>query len=111
MLRIRRTVACAVGLGLIYGAAYSPSSGGTPARKLRQVHVVVDGWYAFVKATLIDREGRREGWNVDRPIFGIPGCNFGYGSEEGTPDENAPEDTTKLAPADTIPGHPEPTPM
>ena len=34
----------------------------------------------------------------------------GYGTAEGIPDENAPEDTTAPAPADTIPGHPEPTP-
>ncbi len=60
---------------------------------------------------LIDRQGRRTGWNVDRPIRQIPGCLHGYGSEDGIPDEDAPEDTTTLSPADTVPGHPEPMPV
>jgi hypothetical protein len=75
------------------------------------VNLDVFGWNAFVKATLIDREGRRTGWNLDRPIHGIPGCLYEYGSEEGIPDEDAPEDTTTRAPADTVPGGPQPTPM
>jgi hypothetical protein len=65
---------------------------------------------ARVRAVLIDREGRRTGWNVNRPIRQIPGVLNGYGTAEGITDENAPEDTTTLAPADTVPGHREPTP-
>jgi hypothetical protein len=66
---------------------------------------------ARVGALLIDREGRRTGWNRDHAIDQIPGCSYGAGSEDGITDENAPEDTTKLAPTDTVPGHPEPTPV
>lgn len=65
---------------------------------------------ARVRAVLVDRKGRRTGWNLDRPIREIPGVLNGYGTEEGIPDEDAPEDTTTLAPTDTVPGHPEPTP-
>ena len=87
----------------------------TPASapgKLLQVYVSIFGFGAArVRAVLVDREGRRTGWNVDRPITQIPGCSNGYGSDDGIPDENAPEDTTTLAPADTVPGHAEPTPV
>ena len=87
----------------------------TPAsapEKLLQVYVSIFGFGdARVRAVLIDRAGRRTGWNVDRPIRQIPGCSNGYGSDDGIPNENAPEETTTLAPADTVPGHPEPTPV
>ena len=102
-----------VGVVLSVGACASRSSTAdrTPA-KLLQVYVSIFGFGdARVGAVLIDREGRRTGWNVDRPIRQIPGCSHGYGSEDGIPDENAPEDTTTLAPADTLPGHPELTPV
>jgi hypothetical protein len=83
-----------------------------PDGKFSQVYVSIFGFGdARVGAVLIDRNGRRTGWNVDRPIRQIPGCVHGYGSEDGITDENAPEDTTELAPADTVPGHPEPTPV
>ena len=76
-----------------------------------QVLLSIDAFNdARVRAMLIDRHGQRTGWNVDRPIREIPGVVNGYGTEDGIPDENAPPDTTTLAPTDTIPGHSEPTP-
>jgi hypothetical protein len=103
-------LACVV---LSLGACASRSS--TPAGttgKFLQVYVSIFGFgEARVGAALIDLEGRRTGWNVDRPIRQIPGCSHGYGSEEGIPNADAPADTTTLAPADTVPGHPEPTPV
>jgi hypothetical protein len=68
------------------------------------VHVSVDAWNdARVGAMLIDRNGRRTGWNVDRPIREIPGCIHGYGSDEGIPDYWwLPEDTTEVALPDTV---------
>jgi hypothetical protein len=99
-------------LTLVASVACSSGVGGAPERgRLARVNVDVFGWNAFVKATIIDREGRRTGWNVDRPIREIPGCLHEYGSEEGIPNEDAPEDTTSQAPADTVPGGPQPTPM
>lgn len=99
-------------LTLLAPAACSSGPAVAPARgKLTGVSVDVFGWNAFVKATLIDREGRRTGWSVDRPIREIPGCQHEYGSDEGIPNEDAPEDTTTRAPADTVPGGPQPTPM
>jgi len=80
-------------------------------RTLSQVLVAISAFNETrVRAVLIDRSGRRTGWNVDRPIREIPGVLNGYGTAEGITDENTPEDTTTLAPADTVPGHPEPTP-
>jgi len=100
-------------LVLSIGACASRS--GTPTSspgKFSQVLVSIFGFGdARVRAALIDREGRRTGWNVDRPIRQIPGVGNGYGSEVGEPEENARPDTTPVAPADTVPGHPEPTPM
>lgn len=110
MKRLPCVLACVV---LSVGACASRSS--TPASapgRFLQVYVSIFGFGdARVGATLIDREGRRTGWNVDHAIDQIPGCMYGAGSDEGIPDENAPEDTTRLAPADTVPGHPEPTPV
>jgi hypothetical protein len=110
MKRLPCVLACVV---LSVGACASRSS--VPARtpgKFLQVYVSIFGFGdARVGAVLIDRKGRHTGWNVGRPIRQIPGCSHGYGSEDGIPDENAPEDTTTLAPADTVPGHPEPTPV
>jgi hypothetical protein len=77
-----------------------------------QVYVVIFGFGdARVGAVLIDQEGRRTGWNVDRPIRQIPGCWHGYGSAEGIPDENGPEDKTEEMHADTLLDGREPTPM
>jgi hypothetical protein len=85
----------------------TPSSTG----KLTYVFVNIFGFGdARVGVMLIDRKGQHTGWNVDHAINQITGCGYEYGSEEGEPEENAPEDTTTLAPADTVPGHPEPTP-
>jgi len=111
---MRQTLCWVLACGLLsIGACTSRSS--TPASTpggLRQVYVSIFGFGdARVGAVLIDRAGRRTGWNVDRPIRQIPGVLNGYGSAEGIPDENAPEDTTTPAPADTVPGHPEPTPV
>lgn len=61
-----------------------------------------------VAAVLVDRGGRRTGYVVDRPIWQIPGCGYWAGSEDGIPDPHAPEDSTELAPADTVPGGPQP---
>ena len=98
-------------VGVVLSAGACASGASTPGKFL-QVYVSIFGFGdARIEAVLIDREGRRTGWNVDRPIRQIPGCSHGYGSEEGIPDENAPADTTTLAPADTVPGHPEPTPV
>lgn len=108
----RLVVRSLLALSLIAPVACSSGVGGAPARgTLTRVNVSVFGWNAFVKATLIDHEGRRTGWNVDRPIREIPGCLHEYGSEEGIPNEDTPEDTTTRAPADTVPGGPQPTPM
>ncbi|MBI5708841.1 MAG: hypothetical protein HZC42_00810 [Candidatus Eisenbacteria bacterium] len=58
---------------------------------------------ARVGAVLIDRKGRRTGWNVDRPIDEIPGCVYGSGSDEGIPEEWwLPEDTTEVALPETV---------
>src|SRR5262245_21898598 len=99
---------------VVMGVGSCASRSGTPAStpgKLSQVLVSIDAsTEARVGAVLSDHEGRRTGWTVDRPIRQIPGVLNGYGTAEGIPDENAPEDTTELAPADTVPGHPEPTP-
>jgi hypothetical protein len=103
-------LACAV---LSVGACASRS--GTPIStpgRLSYVFVSIFGFGdARVGVMLIDQKGRHTGWNMDHAINQITGCAYGAGSEEGIPEENAPEDTTKLAPADTVPGHPEPTPM
>ena len=100
---------------VVLSAGACASRPGRPARTsdgFSQVFVSIFGFNdARVGAVVIDREGRRTGWNVDRPIREIPGVGNGYGSEEGIPDEDAPADTAQLAPADTVPGHPEPTPM
>ena len=112
-------LACA----LVGASACSPGYGGAPpaSGSFTTVHVSVDAWNdARVGAVLIDRNGRRTGWKVDRPIREIAGCGHGYGSDEGIPDEWwVPEDTTAVvvpetlivnAPLDTVPG-PQPTPM
>lgn len=99
---------------ILVNACASPGLSGAPARPERLAVVYVNV-HAFgdsrVGAALIDREGRRTGWNVDRPIRQIPGCGHQYGSEDGIPDPNAPEDTTEQAPADTVPGGPQPMPI
>jgi hypothetical protein len=109
MKRLTAVMACVV-LGL--GSCASRS--GTPTDNHGRLLQVLVSVYAFndarVRAVLIDGQGRRTGWNVDRPIREIPGVLNGYGTEEGIPDEDAPVDTTTLAPADTVPVHPEPTP-
>ncbi len=101
-------------LCLVLGLGSCASRSGQPADahgKLTQVLVSIYGLdEARVRAVLIDREGRRTGWNVDRSIRQIPGVLDGYGTAEGIPDEDAPADTSTPSPADTVPGHPEPTP-
>lgn len=112
MNMLRLLLGALLALTLFAPAACSSGPEEAPTRgKLTQVSVSVFGWNAFVKATLIDREGRRTGWTVDRPIREIPGCRHEYGSDEGIPNEDAPEETTTRAPADTVPGGPQPTPM
>lgn len=110
-----RGTLCWVLAGVVLSVGACASRSSTPAStpgKFSQVYVSI---FAFgdarVGAAVIDRAGRRTGWNVDHAIDQIKGCAYGAGSEEGIPDENAPEDTTNLAPADTVPGHPEPTPV
>jgi hypothetical protein len=100
-------------IALMSVGACSSGYGGTPARGgLIEVQVDVFGWNdARIGATLIDRNGRRTGWNMDRPIREIAGCTHGYGSDVGIPDETAPVDTIEQTPADTVPGGPQPTPM
>lgn len=99
---------------MVLGVGSCASQSRPSVNKERGVSQVLVAISAFnetrVRAALIDRSGRRTGWNVDRPIREIPGVLNGYGTAEGITDENAPEDTTTLAPADTVPGHPEPTP-
>lgn len=109
MKRLLLVLACVV-LGV--GSCASQSSPPvTRERTLSQVLVAISAFNETrVRAVLIDRKGRRTGWNVDRPIREIPGVMNGHGTAEGITDENTPEDTTTLAPADTVPGHPEPTP-
>lgn len=109
MKRLTSAMACVV-LCLSSCASRSDTPQGVHGNFL-QVLVSI---YAFndarVGAVLVDGQGRRTGWNVDRPIREIPGVLNGYGTEEGIPDEASSEDTTTLAPADTVPGHAEPTP-
>jgi hypothetical protein len=111
---MKRSLLCVMAC-VVLSADACASRSSTPAAapgKLLQVYVSIFGFGdARVRAVLIDRAGRRTGWNADRPIRQIPGCSNGYGSEEGIPDDNAPVDTATLAPADTVPGHPEPTPV
>ena len=109
MKRLPVMLVCTVlGVGSCASQANPPA---TKDRPFTQVFVAISAFNdTRVRAVLTDREGRRTGWNVDRPIREIPGVFNGYGTAEGIPDENAPEDTTAPAPADTIPGHPEPTP-
>jgi len=112
MSLVRRPVPRVLMLALFGAVACSSHFGGASAREgLTRVNVDVFGWDAYVRATLIDREGRRTGWNIDRPIREIPGCLHDYGSDVGIPDETAPADTTEEATADTVPGGPQPTPM
>jgi hypothetical protein len=114
MKRAPWVLACIV---LSVEACVSRSS--TPAQgklevqaKLSEVEVSIYGvGEARVGPMLMDRKGRRTGWDVNHAIGEITGCAYGAGSEEGIPDEDAPEDTTQLAPADTVPGHREPTPI
>jgi hypothetical protein len=103
-------LACVViGIGSCGSRSDAPAS--TP-RKLSQVVVSIYGvGDARVGPILVDRTGHRTGWDVDHAIGEITGCAYGAGSEEGIPNENASEDTARLAPADTVPGHPEPTPI
>ena|SRR2546422_8605843 len=109
---MRGTLPCVLVIALMGVGACSSRYGDAPAQgSLSQVQVNVFGWNAYVGATLIDRNGRRTGWNVDRPIREIAGCTHGYGSDVGIPDATAPEDTLKQTPADTVPGGPQPTPM
>jgi hypothetical protein len=99
---------------ILVNACASPGSSDAPAPpgRFSVVYVTVHAFGdARVGAALMDRKGRRTGWNVDRPIREIPGCGHEYGSEDGIPDENAPEDTTEQAPADTVPGGPQPIPI
>jgi hypothetical protein len=94
-------------------SACSSGSGEPPARgKLSEVDVNVSGWNeARVGATLIDRNGRRTGWNVDRPIDEISGCMYESGSEEGIPDETVPDTLERTTAADTVPGGPQSMPI
>lgn len=109
MKRLTTVMVC-VALSVGSCASRSDTPSGRRGR-LSQVLVSINAFNdARVRAVLIDRQGRRTGWNIDRPIREIPGVLNGYGTEEGIPDESEPEDTTALAPADTVPGHPEPTP-
>ena len=99
---------------ILVNACASPGSSDAPAPRGRfsVVYVTLSAFGdARVGAVLIDRKGGRTGWNVDRPIRQIPGCWHEYGSEDGIPDENAPEDTTEQAPSDTVPGGAQPTPI
>jgi hypothetical protein len=108
--RLPWVVACLIlSLGACTSRSGSPVS---TAGRFSQVYVSIFGFGdARVGAALIDRRGRRTGWNVDHAIDQIPGCMYGAGSDEGIPDDHVSEDTTGLAPADTVPGHPEPTPV
>lgn len=96
---------------ILFNACAAPRASDAPApsRRLLNVYVTV---YALrdtlVRPLLLDRQGRRTGWSVDRPIWQIPGCLYQAGSEDGIPDPNAPEDTTEQAPADAVPGGPRP---
>lgn len=92
----------------------APGSSDAPARSSRFAVVYVSV-YAFgearVGAALIDQVGHRTGWNLDRPIREIPGCGHEYGSEDGIPYDDVPEDATEQAPADTVPGGAQPMPI
>lgn len=109
MKHLYGVLACVV-LSVGSCASRSSAPASTPGTLLRVLVSISAFNEARVRAALIDREGRRTGWNVDRPIRQIPGVLNGYGTAEGIPDEDAPEDTSTLAAADTVPGHPEPTP-
>lgn len=109
MKRLGWLLACMI---MNVGACTSCSSKPVAQGKFSYVFVSTFGFGdARVGVMLIDRKGRHTGWNVDHAINQITGCAYGAGSEVGIPEENAPVDTTRLAPADTVPGHPEPTPV
>src|SRR5438094_8808459 len=103
---MRRSLWFVLAVAVMSVGACSSGPGGTrESRKLIETDVNVLGWNdARVGATLIDRDGRRTGWNVDRPINQIAGCVYEAGSEE--------EDKENLneASSDT-PRGPRPTPM
>src|SRR5438552_666001 len=100
---MRRSLWFVLAVALMSVGACSSGPGGTrESRKLIETDVNVLGWNdARVAATLIDRDGRRTGWNVDRPINQIAGCVYEAGSEEEDPNG---------ASSDTLP-RPQPTPM
>jgi len=99
---------------ILVSACASPGSSDapTPTGRFSVVYVTLSAFGdARVGAVLIDRRGRRTGYNVDRPIWRIPGCRYRGGSEDGIPDPNAPEDTIEQARADTVPGGLQPIPI
>lgn len=101
--------------GVLCGQPSPAADMGSPAGfdEVSDVFIVVFGFGdARVGAWLIDREGRRIGWNaVDGLYREIPGCWHSAGSDEGIPDESAPLDTTEEAPGDTVAGGLEATPL
>ena len=94
------------------GACSSGSSEPAGRGRMSEAQVNVFAWNdARVGATLIDRNGRRTGWNANRSVREIAGCTLESGSEEGIPDETAPDTLEETTPADTVPRGPQPTPM
>jgi hypothetical protein len=100
-------------LAVVIAGSCSSSSGQAPAsRGLIEAHVDVFGWNdARVAATLIDRNGRRTGWNLDRPIDQIRGCVYKPASEEDTSDEGPATAPKQPVRADTATRRTQPTPM
>ena len=104
---------CAIVMALISAGACASDSGTATARgKVVEARVDVFGWNdARTGATLIDRQGRRTGWNGERPVDQIPGCMYEPASEEGIPDETRADTLGQRAALDTAShGHPA-TPM
>jgi hypothetical protein len=112
-LGVRKTTLCVLVIALTAGVACSAGSGGrTRDGKLVEAQVNVFAWNdARTAAMLIDRNGRRTGWNGDRPIDQIRGCTYEAGSEVGIPDESVPDTLEEAVSADTAVAGPELTPM
>jgi hypothetical protein len=77
-----------LGLGWL-AAACAASSAGTvgPPGEITGVLIVVSG---DVSPILIDKGGRRAGWNNGRPLREIASCAYSFGSKEEETEEESP---------------------
>jgi len=97
-----------VGLGLlIVGACSSNSNAPRGQGKLVEVSVNVFAMHdASVAAVLIDRNGRRTGWNPKGSLDEIAGCTLESGSEDGIPVEVGSDSARGTVAMDRAPATP-----